>query len=1415
MLRAKWIITFFLALAAVVFMTADSFAGGASGVEEGPGFECFTGWTTGTSDPIIKTGCISISGIDLLKSSYHIQNIKYAAFSLSQKNIYIAPYNNNAFHSNIKIEAIPGQFKPGSNGSDPATGINGVILPTITTFQMAEANTLDILGLPTTGCFEVRATQNTNRTRFIPMQYKSEWDSFVNSTLSGTGGIKSEACPPSVTCSAEVVSLNGTTASFPVTFAGQTGVGTCAVGGGTASAVCNVDGTWGAVTGTCCKVNRNWNGTQCVACPLGKVWDAASLKCVQFCPAIGDAYQGGRVFYVRNSGGCHVLIAAPADQNMSLWGDTCHADIINDKSDIGNGEGNTDLMMSMCPARPIAASVCSGLNEGGYSDWYLPSEKELQTMYDQQSKIGVFNESGSQYLSSTVVAGGVETVDFVSGATAPYNANDALPVRCIRNNCPAGEWFNGNSCVAACDPSSPIIKFGEGTAENPYKICNCQQLQSISVNDKYYKLTQDIDCSATAAWNAGKGFKPIGEGPPPGQPIWNGHPFNGVFDGGGYKITGLTINRPLSNEIGLFGYSQNLVVRDLGLENVNINGKSSVGALAGAAGSSALLKAVVSNVYATGEIAASSNAGGLIGFTLGAEITNSYSAVRIVATIDPVGGLIGANYGFMTIINSYVTGDVQGKSVVGGIAGFVGGGSIRNCYVSGKVTGERFVGGIAGRLLTHFAVTNSYVTGAIAALDANVGGLAGEVPSDISSEISNFVYASSTGQSACSGSATIAGCSRSVGGMGYWSDKTNAPMSSWDYTNVWQEVPCNYPNLRNVGGAQNSAGAATCENEPHCKSLPVNSVACSNNVLAAVDTNYTLAANCSVPAQCQASCAGGYVFDSGICAPGAVTCPVGEAWDPVKMVCKATTASCGIACVGTNWGSYEGDSASGFKNLYFKCASGRLRSIGGSAPSVAGGCASDNVAPVTDFRIPCPASMANSTLTARNEVTNPASTVSLVCSGGYLRRICDGPVAECGAVPSGYSQDEVYCNFSGWRGATNSDTATPNVCTGNTAGVTTFQCVANRVVAVVQGVSVALDPLQCCADGNFWDPDVKECIPYSCSDLTISYIIKNVGQQAQADIKLTNNTAVAFPGRKANLVIRAPEMTSSENYYINQVTTNSRLIIQEFAAGNVNMGIYRDPVTSKEYPYYPIAIPPLAPGTSVTLTVPDLFFFNPTGDYSTLASVLQAEVNCGTGDVFYKMRGPYLCNMTGIDKPGGTVWTDTTGSVYSNATLAFMMRCANPSTDGTYCAMESYTPAFAGPKYFAGINTGICLYRCPPNKRWNNVACVDSGFPACAATQCRTSGNVCQEVTVANGADCPALPAGEVYWIPGQKTDIIYPVDANGICGEPAYPKLYSATTTPYKCAFHCEAGYAFSNGHCCLEDEFWDTNSASCQPDL
>jgi hypothetical protein len=157
---------------------------------------------------------------------------------------------------------------------------------------------------------------------------------------------------------------------------------------------------------------------------------------------------------------------------------------------------------------------------------------------------------------------------------------------------------------------------------------------------------------ASPTANQGKGWQPIGN---------FSDQFTGTFNGQGYKISDLFINRPGETYVGLFGVvDHGGVIQNIGVVNGNVTGYTGVSSLTGGS------EGTVSNSYSTG----------------------------IVNGTGWIGGLVGANAGIVG--NSYSTGNVTGNLSIGGLVGGNLNGTVRNSYCTGGVTGNLSVGGLVG-----------------------------------------------------------------------------------------------------------------------------------------------------------------------------------------------------------------------------------------------------------------------------------------------------------------------------------------------------------------------------------------------------------------------------------------------------------------------------------------------------------------------------------------------------------------------------------------------------------------------------------------------------------------------------------------------------------------------------------------------
>lgn len=202
----------------------------------------------------------------------------------------------------------------------------------------------------------------------------------------------------------------------------------------------------------------------------------------------------------------------------------------------------------------------------------------------------------------------------------------------------------------------------------PILISTPQDLDNIKNNlSGDFELANDIDMGSFG------NFTPIGKS----------DNFTGQLDGKGHIISNLTIN-DTSNYNGLFGKTSGAIIKNIGLENVNIGTGMFSGALVGLTQNNSYIE----NCYSkTGIITTSNYCGGLIGYNSVTTIKNCYSQVEVgTSTSTNVGGFVGRNES-TTIENCYSTGKVNGSSYTGGFCGS-NLDTITNCYYDKTTSGK-------------------------------------------------------------------------------------------------------------------------------------------------------------------------------------------------------------------------------------------------------------------------------------------------------------------------------------------------------------------------------------------------------------------------------------------------------------------------------------------------------------------------------------------------------------------------------------------------------------------------------------------------------------------------------------------------------------------------------------------------------
>lgn len=194
------------------------------------------------------------------------------------------------------------------------------------------------------------------------------------------------------------------------------------------------------------------------------------------------------------------------------------------------------------------------------------------------------------------------------------------------------------------EPAMSVSKLESGNTDavagSSYSISSPRELMDLSnyvlsgrdTAGAIFYLSEDIDMS-------GRAWQPIGS---------SDVPFEGIFDGCGFAVLGLSAKSD-KNNIGLFG---------------------------AVSGSGALIK----NLGVNGEVSGADNCGGIIGELRGGSVINCWNGCK-----------------------------VSGGGSIGGIAGKVSGGKIVNCTNYGYISGDS-AGALAGSVIASASVEYSYYT---------------------------------------------------------------------------------------------------------------------------------------------------------------------------------------------------------------------------------------------------------------------------------------------------------------------------------------------------------------------------------------------------------------------------------------------------------------------------------------------------------------------------------------------------------------------------------------------------------------------------------------------------------------------------------------------------------------------------------
>ncbi len=243
------------------------------------------------------------------------------------------------------------------------------------------------------------------------------------------------------------------------------------------------------------------------------------------------------------------------------------------------------------------------------------------------------------------------------------------------------------------------------TAGCPQSGCTGYELRGdldFNADDSYRNITNK------EAWTSDLGWLPIGD---------RLNFFAARFEGNGHTIANLYINRP-SDYVGLFKATTKLAkISDLVLSQININGNSYVGSLAGHnAGGVAYIGVEGGRLIGTGN-----HVGGLFGSNEGTILNGDVMLERIEGSGHSLGGLVGYNEGHITY--SVADASLSGVNQVGGLVGLNFDGVLTDSRAAGNVKGRDYIGGLVG--LNRVRISSNHAEAKVISEGSYSGGLVG------------------------------------------------------------------------------------------------------------------------------------------------------------------------------------------------------------------------------------------------------------------------------------------------------------------------------------------------------------------------------------------------------------------------------------------------------------------------------------------------------------------------------------------------------------------------------------------------------------------------------------------------------------------------------------------------------------------
>lgn len=158
--------------------------------------------------------------------------------------------------------------------------------------------------------------------------------------------------------------------------------------------------------------------------------DTVNVSFGAYC--VGDFYQGGIIFYV-DASTQNGLICSPADISTgAIWGSTGYLIPGANGTAVFTGAQNTIDIENAVNTPGTAADLCANLSLGGYTDWFFPSQNEMEKFRDNLAPTGKGNPYSANYWTSSQSDANNATLVMMDGSFFSHGKSTSQPVRAAR-----------------------------------------------------------------------------------------------------------------------------------------------------------------------------------------------------------------------------------------------------------------------------------------------------------------------------------------------------------------------------------------------------------------------------------------------------------------------------------------------------------------------------------------------------------------------------------------------------------------------------------------------------------------------------------------------------------------------------------------------------------------------------------------------------------------------------------------------------------------------------------------------------------------------------------------------------------------------------------------------------------------------